>query len=307
MWAAIIAMASITLALVSAGAFSGSELPRGFTSQRQLFGINLLLILMPSYLIFAWGVSLRRAGRLLKEVDRLLGSAKYSPAATAPFTPLAAGAASGFLYGVFFNLPVDTIADLLAGGSLLICLVALMILVWVVVGLVLASRLHVAGLFRCAGKEVPVDPYDLSALEPFARSGMGDVAVVIGALVIATVQSIDATFRYQNYLFTTIVAIPAGLLLLLMPMTTLHKRLKEHKKREAAEVKALIRNAPKSLSPEHVSALESLLQRRDRIESLPTWPVNVSMVSRLLIYGVIPPAAWIGAALMERFVERLLE
>jgi hypothetical protein len=56
-----------------------------------------------------------------------------------------------------------------------------------------------------------------------------------------------------------------------------------------------------------MSALEALLQRRDRIERLPTWPINLAMVSRLLIYGVIPPAAWVGAALMERFVESLLE
>jgi hypothetical protein len=52
--------------------------------------------------------------------------------------------------------------------------------------------------------------------------------------------------------------------------------------------------------------LEPLLQRRDRINAIHTWPLNVSMISRLLIYGVIPPAAWVGAALVERMVEDLL-
>ena len=64
--------------------------------------------------------------------------------------------------------------------------------------------------------------------------------------------------------------------------------------------------APKNLTGEHAAALETLLKRRDRIHNLATWPLNVSMVSRLLIYGVIPPAAWVGAALMERLVEDLL-
>lgn len=296
----------ITLLLVAVGAFSPPELPSGFTSERQLLGINLLLVLMPSYLVAAWGLSLRRSRTLLSAVDALLGSPTYAGAARTPVTFMLIGIGIGVVYAVFFNLPISTLRDLIAGGSLLICLVALMILVWVTVGMTLASRLYIANLFHRAGRQVPVDPYELSPLEPFARSGMGDVVLVIGALVLATVQSIDATFRYQNYLFSTIVAVPAGLALLMLPMYSVHRRLNDLKQRELADVKAMIRDCSKSLALADVAALESLLQRRDRIESLHTWPLNVSMVSRLLIYGVIPPAAWIGAALMEHFVDQLL-
>jgi hypothetical protein len=296
----------IALMLVVVGAFSPPELPSGFTSKRQLLGIDMLLVLMPSYLVVAWGLSLRRSRVLLGDVDALIGSPTYADSVRTPVRFMLTGIGIGVAYAVSFNLPIASVRDLIAGGSLLICLVALMILVWVTVGMTLASRLYIASLFHRAGRQVPVDSYELSPLEPFARSGMGDVVLVIGALVLATVQSIDATFRSQNYLFSTIVAVPAGLALLMLPMYSLHRRLMDLKKRELADVKVMIRDCSKSLALANVAALESLLQRRDRIESLHTWPLNVSMVSRLLIYGVIPPAAWIGAALMEHFVDQLL-
>lgn len=300
-------MLGITAWLVAVGSFSEPELPQGFSSHRQLLGINLLLIAVPSYLVAAWGLSLRRSVRLLGAVDARLGSPEFADVALTPPKFIAIGATVGFLYGVLFNLPISTIGEFRSGGTLLVSLVLLMILVWVTAGMVLASRLYIASLFYRAGRRIPVDPYDLTPLEPFARSGIGDVALTIGVLVLASVQSIDATFRYQNYLFSTIVAIPAAMVLLFLPMQTLHTRLKDLKKRELAEVREMIRAMPKSLTMEHVSALEPLLQRRDRVESLATWPLNLAMVSRLLIYGVIPPAAWVGAALVERFVEGILE
>jgi len=299
-------MVTIALALISVGAFSEPALPQGFSSQRQLLGINLLLILMPAYMTLAWGASLRRSARLLAQVDGLLGSPPLSGAPGAPARWLSIGAMVGILYAIFFNLPIATLAELFAGGPLLVVLVVLMILVWVSVGIVLTSRLYVARRFHVAGTRVPLDPYDLSPLEPFARSGMGDVALVIGALVLATVQSIDATFRYQNYLFSTIVAVPAATLLLLMPMYAVHARLKQANKCELRDVNAMIRETPKSLTMEDIASLELLLKRRERIQGLHTWPLNVSMISRLVIYGVIPPVAWIGAALMEWLIGRLL-
>jgi hypothetical protein len=130
--------------------------------------------------------------------------------------------------------------------------------------------------------------------------------MTVGALVLTTVQSIDATVRFENYLFALLVGIPGGLTLLFRPMSSIHTRLKALKRDELAGVNDLIRAAPKTLAADAMAALEPLLQRRDRIQEIHTWPLNVSMVSRLLVYGVIPPAAWIGAALVELLIENIL-
>lgn len=299
-------MAAIGALLLAVGAFSTLQLPRGFTSQRQLLGIDILLIAMPSYLVFAWGVLHRRSAVLLERVDALAPGRDFRRRLNTPTWVLAVGSGLGTIYAVAFNLPVASVDQLVQGGLLLTALVALMILVWVTVGLVLASRLYASSVFRAAGREVPIDPWDQTPLEPFAWNGMGDFLLTMGGLVLSTVQSIDAMFRTENYLYALAVGIPAAAILLSLPMSTVHARLKAMKRDELANMNALIRAAPKTLSSDDIARLEPLLQRRDRVQAITTWPLNMSMVSRLLIYGVIPPAAWIGAALVELVVDRLV-
>ncbi|MBL6691279.1 MAG: hypothetical protein ISP91_12890, partial [Pseudomonadales bacterium] len=72
------------------------------------------------------------------------------------------------------------------------------------------------------------------------------------------------------------------------------------------ELNRLIREASKSLSPDDVHQLEVLLQRRERVSSAPTWPADVSTFQRFLLYIIIPPLAWVGAALVELVVEGFL-
>ena len=55
-----------------------------------------------------------------------------------------------------------------------------------------------------------------------------------------------------------------------------------------------------------LQTLEPLLQARDRINALHTWPLDFSIWSRLFFYGLIPPLAWLAAALVEIVVERVI-
>lgn len=89
-------------------------------------------------------------------------------------------------------------------------------------------------------------------------------------------------------------------------MMSVHARLREQKREELARLAELIRKAPRSLEEGAMSRLELLFQRRDRVQALHTWPLDVAMMSRIVLYGVIPPAAWIAAALVEQVLESLL-
>ncbi len=303
-WAAV--LVAMALLLLISGAFAPERLPRGISSSRQLLGVNLLLLLVPSYLIGAWVYLQRRSWRLLGEVNALVPDVDYRTGLSAPGSMLIGGALIGLVYAVLFNLPVRSMDDLIRGGPPLVGIVIGMVFVWMTAGLVIASRVHVAGQFRRAGNEVPIDPYDQSPLEPFARSGMSDMLLTVGALVLSTVQSVDAMFRFENYLYALAVAVPAGLFLLLRPMSSIHLRLRERKQAELTQINKLIRRSPKDLTQRAVAELEPLLQRRDRVRALPTWPLDTAMVSRLIFYGVIPPAAWVAAALVEQLVSGLL-
>ncbi|MEQ8860025.1 MAG: hypothetical protein RIC56_15380 [Pseudomonadales bacterium] len=247
-------LTAIAAALLLVGAFAPPSLPTGFSSLRQLIGINVLLILLPPYMITSWGYAEQRSAMLLGRVDDLLPQPEFAIRTQPPLSRLVLGAALGAVYAMAFNLPIGSLGEFLAGGPLTMVL-------------------------------------------------MGDLLLVVGALVLSTVQSIDATFRAGNYLYALLVAVPAGLVLLLLPMASLHNRLRALRQQELRELDGLIGAAPKTLDDESIEGLERLLQRRERARQAYTWPVNVAMVSRILFYGVIPPAAWIAAALVERLVE----
>ena len=89
-------------------------------------------------------------------------------------------------------------------------------------------------------------------------------------------------------------------------MWQLHKRLAARKRELLAEVASQIADCPETGDAVSVERLEQLLQRRDRVQALHTWPLDIRIWSRLVFYGLIPPLAWAGSALVEVFVERLL-
>ena len=77
-------------------------------------------------------------------------------------------------------------------------------------------------------------------------------------------------------------------------MMAIHRRLREWKRGELAAINALIRTQPKVLEADSMRELETLFKRRDRIRDTSTWPIDTSIVSRLVLYGFIAPLAWIA-------------
>ena len=53
---------------------------------------------------------------------------------------------------------------------------------------------------------------------------------------------------------------------------------------------------------ESLQYLNALLDRRSFLRSVHTWPLDLESASRVAFYLVIPPLAWVGAALVEMFV-----
>ena len=295
---------TITALLWLAGAFGLDPLPPGFASPAHLIGLLILLCVTPGYLLFALGLSHRRTSRLIQNVTR--SGELDTPLIDPPLGLVAAGIGAGAVYALAFNITYPTFTHLLDASRALFAIGLGQIVVWISVGATLASRIHVARIFLRLGEQVPVDLFNQSSLQPFARTGMGDLLLLVGALVLSTVQSIDAEFRSENYMYAFIVAIPAGLVLLLTPMYSVHRRLQAAKAAALQQVNALIDNTSRAPQTAEMTELEALLQHRDRIAHTATWPMDVRMVSRVILYGVIPPAAWVLAALVELGVEQVV-
>jgi hypothetical protein len=179
--------------------------------------------------------------------------------------------------------------------------------VWIFASQMIYSRSHNAFVLSRLGREwIEVDLFRLDRLEPFGRIGILDVLVVMGALAITPLQALDAEFRSYNYFFAFLVAIPAGLFLLASPMWGIHLRIRDAKARALAEVDARIARASRDPAGPALAELNDLVARRGFLQGLHAWPMNFRGVSRVAFYFVIPPLAWVGAALVEMFVNAVL-
>ena len=139
----------------------------------------------------------------------------------------------------------------------------------------------------------------MSNLKPFGHAGLTDALLIVVAMAITALQSLDAQFRMYNYITAFMITIPAIAVLMVSPMYSLHRRIIDIRNEELGKINELIRSASKDLAAEHVNQLELYLQRRQRLLTMHTWPLDMTVVSRLLLYVIVPPLAWLGAAFVE--------
>ena len=274
----------------------------GFSSRAHLIGMMLLMTLMPMWLLGCFVVTQRHSLAMARRLDASLAQSILN----FPRRQVLIGFGGGLVYALAFNVPLHQIDLVLAGNGAMISIFIGQLMVWMCVGFLLSLRLYVGTLFYQLGKTIKISIFEQSSLEPFARVGMLDVAIVVGGLAIVVVQSIDAQFRVENYATALLVAVPAGTALLVRPMWSLHRRLAKRKKKLLEEVCLQVEMASEQSSAADMAALESLLQRRDRIKVIQTWPLDVAIWRRLFFYVLIPPLAWSGAALVEVVIDKIL-
>lgn len=187
-----------------------------------------------------------------------------------------------------------------------VMLVVGQVLLWSVVFLVLFINSHECWVLGRLGKLVSIDLYQINALNGFGRAGLNSFLMVVGALAITTVQSIDQEFRAVNYVNGLLVGIPGALLMVSLPIWSLHTRLIQAKSSAIAEIDTAIAHTGKTADSGELERLNALLARRDYLHGLRNWPMDLSTFSRLVLYVFIPPLAWVGAALVEFMLDSYL-
>jgi hypothetical protein len=177
---------------------------------------------------------------------------------------------------------------------------------WLLIAQVFGLRIEAARAFRRLGEVVHFDLFQLHRLKPLARSGLVDIMVITGALLISPLQSLDAEFRWYNYGFALMVAIPGSITLLLWPLWSIHGRIRDEKEAQLSRINGWIQTANRATTPEDTLKLEMLLAHRDRVRAQRTWLLSTDVASRVFLYLIIPPLAWVGAAMVERLVDQLV-
>ncbi len=94
----------------------------------------------------------------------------------------------------------------------------------------------------------------------------------------------------------------------LIPLLPIRKRIRKYKVQELASIQHRIDHltaAESNLAEnrEILSELQPLLNYRKEVQQVPEWPFDAPVIFRLIFYLTIPPASWVGSALIERLVD----
>ncbi len=271
----------------------------------QMWGSALTFILIPGYLMAAFPYLYRSHRDTVRDLKPLVADVQAFDLALGDVpTRVAIGAGVfGVLFGTF------QFAEVLFGDSYQASplpdypLIVGNILLWTIVALVTVARLRDALAMRRLGLQLEIDLYHPARIRPVGRAAIRDVLVVMGALAFMPLQSLDAEFRWVNYQTGLAVGLVSSALLFYLPVSGVRAAVVRAKGRRLEALEAAIDSIDRSNVPE----LEALVAHRERIQHLSTWPVDLSILSRVGFYLIIPPLAWVGAALVETLVQGYIE
>lgn len=305
----LISLAILFTLFTATGTLFPEQTPPGYESSLELTGQFLVFTLLPPYLLGCLVAQVRATPGI---VDAL--SSQVDPGQRQLLERLDrvdywyTGLLAGLVNGLVANVPW-LILSFDPGDPVFVFSLAMIFaqcFTWSLVGLLLVVALHNALVFYRVGKVVDIDLFDLDRLNPFGQSALRSMLIVVGALAITPLQALDQEFRWINYQNAVLVGVPAGILLMLLPIWSVHRRIRCHKRQAMQRVDVEIHSTPRDLDDASLTRLNALLERRSHIAHCRNWPLDLSLFTRIVIYVLIPPLAWAGAALVELALDSYL-
>jgi hypothetical protein len=184
-------------------------------------------------------------------------------------------------------------------------------------GILIYSRVSDSRRVSRLGREqVAVDLLDPPALTPFARLGLQNALIFIGAISIGLLFLADmgaAPGMAKVLVFVLVLSGGTATIVMLLPVLGIRERIRGAKREALEDCRARIRSvrdawkAGSSETRVQGAGLADLLAYRSLIESVPEWPFNAPALRRLLLYLAIPLGSWIAGAMVERGLDRLLD
>ncbi|MEM7099887.1 MAG: hypothetical protein AAF541_16590 [Pseudomonadota bacterium] len=269
---------------------------------RQVVGTVLMFTLVPAYLL--WGLfelhfrtlsHLEGLGDTFQIQDLKAIRDQADALHPAAIVLILLGAWYGFEQNsfLFSRLLVD------AGNLFDYVFLGANVLVWVMIALLFSWRVLLSFRLSQAGSRAAVDLYHLDRLKPVTRIALVDVLIVAGAMAFMPLQALDAEFRAVNYQAGLIVGVPAAIVFFFLPLYGLSRRLRSAKLARLLELQQELDKTPRH----DLVQLETVMSHIARIRGISNVPLDLSILWRIFVYVIIPPIAWVFAALVENVVD----
>ncbi len=237
------------------------------------------------------------AGSLASPASRMAGAAGVAMVLAIFVVPSGLGKLTDTGYWVFEHLWDNGLAVLIG---------------WLVGRFLYAMVADALYVSRLAERLATVDLLDPAPLQPFVRQGTR------GALLTVVFLTINAG-HLGNFVISApalAVTLPALLALagaaLVLPLGGVHRRIREEKRVRLAKLRDAIRAGERAALAGGAKAqraaadLPGLLALEARLEAVREWPIDATSVLRVALYVAIGLGSWVGAAGVERLLDRAL-
>jgi hypothetical protein len=161
---------------------------------------------------------------------------------------------------------------------------------------------------RIGKKEVKVDLLNQQNLTPLARVAVISTLAIIGALAIFPLMFLQVEVNLLAMIPGMIALSIPMFWIFFLPIWPVHKRIKAAKHKELQSVQAQIDElrTETQVDRQLMASLQPMLLYRSEIKHVSEWPFDSMAIARLMLYLIIPPLTWVGAALIEILVDSLL-
>lgn len=213
---------------------------------------------------------------------------------------LLAVSVAGTLFGLVFNIVTGgTLGQLVSGEPvrweyawgppvLLLLWTLLFHVLWVMLG-------HTRLLVRIARQAVRVELSRLDVFDPITNAGIRQLLlIIIGLAVIPTQGILTGHLAPMDFVPALAIVLPVAMALLVTPLYGVYRAVAAARAAELMHLDADLERA----GPRSDRALLLALYRH-QLAAMPAWPLSLRRFGRVGFYLVIPPLAWVAAALVE--------
>lgn len=155
-----------------------------------------------------------------------------------------------------------------------------------------------------------IDLLELEQLAPFARRGLGSVLVVMGLVVLFSVQFAAPWQTLYINVASLVSFFGVAIAALVLPVLGVHRRIAEEKSEVLERIRKAIRgrgDPTQQLEDQHGdSRLPDLIAYKVLIDSVSTWPFDSPTLVRFGIFLSLGLGSWLGAAFVERLLDSAL-
>jgi hypothetical protein len=182
--------------------------------------------------------------------------------------------------------------------------------VWVAMICAIGGLVDNALLFRRLAKYTRIDLLNPAPLTAFGRVAAISTLGLVGAEAAFPLLWLEADRALVTSLPGLLGTAGAMVALFVLPIWPIRRVIASAKKRELERVNAALAEARAGVdgdaSRPHIERLSPYLTYRREIADVNDWPFDSNIVTRLAFYLVIPPLTWLGAAIIDVAVERVM-